>query len=477
MFIELLILLISLITFRHYYLKSQLPAGPFSLPLLGTVGVIKNRGSGGVVAEAWQKFDKMYTLFLGSGILVVINDYKLTKELFAKEEFSGRSNNYLFTHIKGFHGHKRGVITTDGQVWAQQRRFALKQLRDLGFGRKSLDSVMIEEADDVIFRMLKNSERGIVQMRGTFSTAVINVLWQIVASKRFDPDAQDTKEMMDMLNRQFTSGNQRSFLPGFLGPFLPYNDFDKSVLAMKDLMKQLIEEHLVDIDYDNPRDFIDVYLKQIKEDPESYNIEHLIVMCVDFFQAGAETSSTTLLWAVMFMALNPKVQEKCFKEIHEQIGERPPQTNDSTIMVYTMATLMEIQRVGLIAESSLLHRLQKDTEVRGFKFKTGTAFIANLQKFLMDPKEFEDPKKLKPERFIQNGQLVKKEMFVPFGIGKRICMGESLAKNELFIFFVRILQRLEISVSKDAKPDPKEYTSGITRIPKPFYVQIKERNQ
>ena len=246
---------------------------------------------------------------------------------------------------------------------------------------------------------------------------------------------------------------------------------------MKALMKQLIEEHLVDIDYDNPRDFIDVYLKQIKEDPESYNVEHLIVMCVDFFQAGAETSSTTLLWAVMFMALNPKVQEKCFTEIHEQIGERPPQTNDTTIMVYTMATLMEIQRVGLIAESSLPHRLQKDTEVQGFKFKTGTTFIANLQKFLMDPKEFEDPKELKPERFIQNGQLIKKEMFVPFGIGKRICMGESLAKNELFIFFVRILQRLEISVSKNARPNPKEYTSGITRIPKPFYVTIKERNQ
>ena len=95
----------------------------------------------------------------------------------------------------------------------------------------------------------------------------------------------------------------------------------------------------------------------------------------------------------------------------------------------------------------------------------------------MDPNEFEAPKDLKPERFILNGELNRKEMFVPFGIGKRICMGESLAKNELFIFFVRILQRLEISVVKDSEPNPKEYTSGITRIPKPFYVQVKERNQ
>ena len=112
----------------------------------------------------------------------------------------------------------------------------------------------------------------------------------------------------------------------------------------------------MDIDYDNPRDFIDVYLKQIKDEPENFNVEHLVVMCVDFFQAGAETSSTTLLWAMMFMALNPKVQKKCFHEIHDQLGQRAPETNDSPNMVYTMATLMEIQRVALVAQSSLTHR-------------------------------------------------------------------------------------------------------------------------
>ena len=107
--------------------------------------ILGKRGAGAAVQEQWHKFQKMYTLFMGPVVIVVINDYKLTKELFAKEEFSGRPINYLFTNIKGFNGHKRGIITTDGHTWTHQRRFALKQLRDLGFGRKSLDSVMIEE--------------------------------------------------------------------------------------------------------------------------------------------------------------------------------------------------------------------------------------------------------------------------------------------------------------------------------------------
>ena len=61
----------------------------------------------------------------------------------------------------------------------------------------------------------------------------------------------------------------------------------------------------------------------------------------------------------------------------------------------------------------------------------------------MDPEVFPSPKCFNPERFMEgNGKHKKFEQFVPFGIGKRICMGESLAKNELFIFFVRMLQRM-----------------------------------
>ena len=96
----------------------------------------------------------------------------------------GRFNQYIHTHIRGQNGRPLGVITTEGQVWAQQRRFALKHLRDLGFGKKSLDSVMIEEADQLIDKLFEKNPNGIVEIQGTFNIAIINVLWEIVASKR-----------------------------------------------------------------------------------------------------------------------------------------------------------------------------------------------------------------------------------------------------------------------------------------------------
>ena len=202
-------------------------------------------------------------------------------------------------------------------------------------------------------------------------------------------------------------------------------------------------------------------------------LEHLVVMCLDFFMAGAETSSTTLSWAMMYLALNPDVQDKCYQEI-QSLGEKEPSSEDATKLLYVKATLMEIQRISRVAQGSLIHRLIKDTKVQDFGFKAGQHFIINVEKFLMDPIEFPDPQKFNPDRFLHQGQLLKKDYFVPFGIGKRICMGETLAKNEMFIFFVRFLQRLKIEQTEH-KPDPDNFTSGITRIPNAFEIKISER--
>ena len=174
----------------------------------------------------------------------------------------------------------------------------------------------------------------------------------------------------------------------------------------------------------------------------------------------------------MYMALHPEVQKKCQYEINENIGTRPPTMDDSKYLPYVNATLMGIQRLSVVAPVDLQHVLTKNTSFNGYSFKKGTIFTSNISKFLMDPEVFSLPESFQPERFIdENGKMRKFEQFSPFGIGKRICMGESLAKNELFLFFVRILQRISFEETLD-KPDMKNATYGITRIPVPFDVKV-----
>ena len=392
-------------------------------------------------------------------------------------------------------------MNTEGHVWTQQRRVSLTKLRDLGFGRKSLDLSMVQEVDYVIDKLLEHSGSS-VKINSTFNAAIINVLWQIVASKRFEPDHPDTERMMAMLNAQFKAGIRPVFfVPHFLGKYVPLQDVDHYLLEMKSMMRKLISEHKESIDHENPRDFIDVYLTEMKSNP-SLDEEHLAVICVDFFQAGSETTSTTLNWvsvqfclrrlkhlityiyhhinffhhhfqAVLFMTLNPEVQKKVQAEIHSNIGPRSPTMDDVHSLPYVMATIMEIQRLGVIAPGSLIHILLKDQQFNGYYFEKGTSFVSNLTKFLMDPMVFDSPHTLNPDRFLDENMKIRKyEQFVPFGIGKRICMGDSLAKNEMFLFFVRIMQRVTFEATHNV-PSIQNVTTGITRIPHPFEVKVK----
>ena len=80
-------------------------------------------------------------------------------------------------------------------------------------------------------------------------------------------------------------------------------------------------------------------------------------------------------------------------------------------------------------------------------------------------------------RFIDSsGHFFRPEHFVPLGHGRRMCMGEPLAKAELFIFFVSLVQKLQFSGVDGREPDPEKYSAGLTRAPAEFIVRVRQRN-
>ncbi|XP_040570644.1 cytochrome P450 2J6 [Lepeophtheirus salmonis] len=439
-------------------------------------------GTQGCLNPDYRKFGDLYTLFIGPIPLIVINSFQLTKELYVKEEISSRRDTWWTINVRGDGKQSLGIINTGGMKWQTQRRFALRQLREFGFGKRSLDSVIQEEAQASIDTILQESSKndGKVLMASNFNVSIINVLWQIVAGQRFDPEESSTKERMEHLNEVFRVGySVLHYLP-IARYFIKKDERRDKMLSLKEFFREMIREHIKDQDDDNPRDFIDVYLKEVHksgEKPSYFHIEQLVTICLDFFQAGAETSATTLLWCILYMSLYPQIQKKCKEEIKDKLqGDEKPTQDCISELPYTHATLMEVQRLASVGPMSLPRYTTKDIDVNGYSIPEGTEIYSNFMAFHRDPDFFPEPLEFKPERFLtEDGSRVKKdEHFLPFGLGRRICMGESLARHQLIIFFIMILQNLNISVPiGQEKPDPESCFMGITRIPTPFHVQIR----
>ena len=322
---------------RHKIMREKLPPGPPSIPLIGSLPFVKNRKRGhadAILHKSLYKYDPdLYTMWLGSIPLIVIQNFKLAKELFAGDEFSGRPTGFHNQYVRGIGGECMGIVMTMGRFWQDQRRFTLKHLKDLGFGRKTLDTIIQDEIKCLIENLSLKAKDGDVLIDTIFNFPIINILWQIVASKKYDPNLLESKTMMKKISKIFQVGPPA--LDYILQPvryFLPLFKVDQMTLDLKNMFREQVQEleHEYNVG-EEPRNFIELYLREIHQQQNTphvsiegkysnFNTEQLATICLDFFQVGSETSSTTLSWAVMYLSLNPDVQEICLKEIEKIIG-------------------------------------------------------------------------------------------------------------------------------------------------------------
>lgn len=197
-----------------------------------------------------------------------------------------------------------------------------------------------------------------------------------------------------------------------------------------------------------------------------------------------DTTATTLRWGLLFMAHHQDIQQRVRSEIHERIGTtRAPNVADRSLLHYTEAVLCEIHRFGSIGPLGLPHRTLNDVKLQGFDIPKHSVVNANLYAIHRDPQLWPDPEHFNPDaNFIREAregegatsavELKNTEYLVPFGMGRRQCLGEALARQELLIFFVGLLQRFMVKPSA-SHPLPPEDTPGVVgtiRAPPEFHI-------
>ncbi|KAK0426974.1 hypothetical protein QR680_009998 [Steinernema hermaphroditum] len=460
--------------------RKDLPPGPTPLPFLGNAhqlfwAYLRGKTHVDVFIEWKKKYGNVYTMYIGPFHCVIIADYKTAMDAFVKnaEHHADRPPFFMFNTIRN----DLGVTFAKGPGWQEQRRFSLRTLRDFGFGRNIMQIRILEELHYRTERLDRvidgNGGKPLtIDPRHFMDLLVSSIINRILVGYRYDEEHFDEfKTIKYGLDREFDSltiwdlawlNNSTYRLPGFRHRWDLTADHQR---VMHDHMKKTVRKRLEEIasghhhlDFENGGDdYIDAYLIKLHEKTEKneflgwFSEDSLAVNLLDLWMAGTETTIQSLMWFLIFALNDLPIQEKVREECYAITGgNRDVELKDRPNMPYMNAVITEVLRCTNVLNFNFIHQTTCKTVVGEYIIPEEACITSQLSVILNDETDFPDHAKFDPERYIRDKELSKK--VIAFGVGKRACVGESLARAELFLIISNFCQKYKFSPPDECSP-------------------------
>ncbi|XP_058493221.1 cytochrome P450 2F2-like [Solea solea] len=458
------------------------PPGPCPLPVLGNLLNLSIDNPMTDFERLRMCYGNIYSLFIGPKPAVVINGVQAMKEAMITKavDFAGRPQDIFVSDLT-----RNGMVLADyGPSWKEHRRFALMTLRNFGLGKTSMEQRILGEMEFTV-DILERSIGTNVSPKVMFHNAASNIICQVLFGTRYDYDDDFIKVVVQCFkeNSKIANGPWAllyDFVPMIRNLSLPFTKAFKNMETCKKLVTRLITEHKETRVCGQPRDFLDCYLDELDtrgDDGSSFCEERLVMFVLDLHFAGTETASNTLLTGFLYLMTYPHIQERCQQEIDRTLQNKDHVTyDDRHNMPYMQAVIHEVQRIANTVPLSVFHCTTRDTELMGYSLPRGTLIIQNLHSVLNEEEQWKFPHEFNPENFLNDqGEFVKAEAFMPFSAGARACLGEGLARMELFLIMVTLLRKFEFVWPEDAGRPDLTPVYGVTLSPKPYCMKVQLR--
>ncbi|XP_050228543.1 cytochrome P450 76A2-like [Mercurialis annua] len=441
---------------RNSAFRSRFPPGPPGWPIIGNLldlGSMPHR----TLTDLKKKYGDILGLKLGSLNTMVILSAKAASELFKNHDLAFAERSLTIT--MRVHGYDRGslALAPYGSYWRVMRRLVTV---DMLVNKKINETVSIRRKciDDMLRWIGEESKKGDqVELARFVFLMVTNLIGNLMLSRDLvDPASKEGSVFFKAIHGLMgASGyaNIADYLP-WLKWFDPQGlertmerELGKALEIADQFVKERIKEKkLGDIQNKN---FLDVLLEfegNGKDEPERISDKDLNIFILEIFMAGAETTSSTIEWAMTELLRNPIAMQKAKAELNNVIGpDKKVEETDIESLPYLQAVVKETFRLHPPIPFLVPRRAMQDTKFMGFHIPENTQVLVNAWAIGRDEDVWSDPLSFEPERFIGSKVDYRGQHFelIPFGAGRRMCAGVSLAHRVLHLTLGSLLYHFD----------------------------------
>ncbi|KAJ9181460.1 hypothetical protein P3X46_009588 [Hevea brasiliensis] len=449
------------------------PPGPPAWPVFGNIfdlGTIPHRN----LYKLRFKYGPVIWLRLGCTNALVIQSAKAAEELFKNHDvtFSDRKVPESFTA----HNYNEGSLSLGryGPNWRLLRRVVTmelmtnKRINDTAFIRRKCIDDMIKYIEEDREAALARGETGELMVSHYVFVMAFNLIGNLVISQDLlnshSKEGPEFFEAVDKVMEWSGKPNLADFMP-FLKGLDPQRikknmerDLGRTMKVVEGFVRQRTGERKL-IKNREGRDFLDALLEYKgdgEDGPDEISAHRRLIIILEMFIAGTETTSGTIEWILAELFRHSESRRKVKEELNRVVGpKRKIEESDIDELPYLQAVIKESMRLHTVLPLLLRRNTLQGTNFMGYDIPKDTQVFINAWAIGRDPDTWEDPLSFKPERFLGSDIDYRGQHFelLPFGSGRRICVGFPLAHRMLHLALASLLHSFDWELGSNSAPE------------------------
>jgi cytochrome P450 len=384
-----------------------------------------------------ERYGKRFTIKLpGAPPFVMLTDPAEVKEIFTAPPDVLRPGEgaRVLEPIVG----ANSVILLDEGAHMEQRKLMLPAFH--GERMERLAGLMEEAAEEELAAL----PRGVPvelhpRMQDLTLKIVLRAVFGLEPGARFEALRARLQTMLEFGDRPISlmpppKDSLAAKLAERIGPFA---EFVRNQEEVDELLFALIAERRAEGEASERSDVLEMLLEARHEDETPMSEQEIRDELLTLLVAGHETTATTLAWAFERLGRQPHVLDRLVEEV------------DGGDDAYLTATIQETLRTRPVLPNAAPRLVVQPIEVGGWSYPTGCSLVANGYLIHHDPEIYPEPFAFRPERFLDEPPGTY--TWIPFGGGRRRCLGASFAMLEMKIVLREALRTLELQPAGGAE--------------------------